>query len=220
MLSVSRLGKRFGRVHVLRDITFRCERGEICAIVGENGSGKSTLLAILAGQLEADAGSASLGQVPLLGRSVTARASLGFVPEAANPPGRMTGEQLFGLVAALKAAAPPSDARVRELGLGHVLGQPIASLSLGQRRRLCLAAALVGEPRVLLLDEPSNGLDAGGVDVLVTTLERAASSGTTVILATHDRPLVARLGARVLEIANGRITNAPASGQGVSDEEE
>ena len=210
MLVVSGLAKRFGRKRVLEGVSFEGAPGELCALVGDNGSGKSTLLSILAGQLEADAGDATLDGTSILGRSAP-RSRIGFVPEAANPPGRMTGGQLLALVAALKAAPVPDEAAIAALGLDAILDQPIASLSLGQRRRLCLRAALVGEPALLLLDEPSNGLDIDGVAVLSKTLEDAATAGTIVVLATHDRELVARLGARILELERGSIRDQAAS---------
>lgn len=201
-LIASDLVKRYGRRRVLAGLSFRCEPGEIVAVTGDNGSGKSTLLALLAGIIEADAGGATLGGEGLIGRRARARARVGYVPEAANPPGRMTARDLFALVAALKSAAPPDAALVELLALGALLDQSTGSMSLGQRRRVCLAAATIGDPQLLLLDEPSNGLDAGGVDALVEVLAGQVARDGSVVLATHDRELIERLGARELQLAS------------------
>src|SRR5690606_7299289 len=120
--------------------------GQARAITGENGAGKSTLLRILAGVLSPDAGAATLAGEPLIGRGARGRRRIGYVPEAADPPGRLSGRGVLDLVAALKRA-PSASAELRHrLGLGPLLSRPIAAMSLGQRRRLCLAAALIGEP--------------------------------------------------------------------------
>lgn len=194
------LVKRYGRRRVLAGLSFRCEPGEVLAVTGDNGSGKSTLLAILAGIIEADGGGATLGADALIGRRAPARARLGYVPEAANPPGRMTARNLFALVAALKAATAPPPETIEALAIETLLDQSIESMSLGQRRRVCLAAALIGDPALLLLDEPTNGLDAGGIDVLVEILSAAVARGGSVVLATHDRELIDRLGASELAL--------------------
>jgi ABC-type multidrug transport system ATPase subunit len=197
-LAVSDLAKRFGRRRVLSGLGFECERGEIVAVTGDNGSGKSTLLAILAGVIEPDRGAATLGGEALIGRRAPARKRIGYVPEAADPPGQMTAADLFTLVAALKGAAPPSPEQIELLELDALLAQSIGSMSLGQRRRVCLAAALVGDPDLLILDEPSNGLDAGGIDALTTlVLGRPGCA----VLATHDRELIERLEATELSLS-------------------
>ena len=196
-LQVSDLSKRYGRLRVLTGLSFSCARGEVVAVTGENGSGKSTLLAILAGIIEADAGGATLGGDALIGRRARARGRIGYVPEAANPPGQMTASDLFGLVSALKGAAPPGRERIERLDIAGLIDQTVGSMSLGQRRRVCLAAALIGDPDLLILDEPSNGLDAGGVDTLVALL---ADRDGCAVIATHDRELIERLGATELAL--------------------
>lgn len=197
-LVVSDLAKRFGRRRVFSGLGFECEPGEIVAVTGDNGSGKSTLLAILAGVIEPDRGAATLGGEALIGRRARGRKRIGYVPEAANPPGQMTAADLFALVAALKSAAKPSPELIERLEIGELSGQSIGSMSLGQRRRVCLAAALVGEPDLLILDEPSNGLDAGGIATLAELLDHRGST----VLATHDRDLIEQLGATELSLSN------------------
>ena len=205
MLTVSGLAKRFGRTRALSDVSLFVESGEIAALVGENGSGKSTVLSILAGLIRTDLGAASLDDQRLIGRRASARQRIGYVPEKADPPPQMTGNQLFGLVCSIKSAPLPTDKRLARLGLdrGNLLARPCAGLSLGERRRLCLAAATIGEPRLILADEPSNGLDSGGTEMLANVLIECAANGAIVLIATHDRELVESLGALVIPIANG-----------------
>ena len=199
-LIASDIDKRYGRRRVLSRLSFRCDPGEILAVTGENGSGKSTLLAILAGVIEADGGGATLGGEALIGRRAPARARIGYVPEAANPPARLTARALFALVASLKSAERPAASMIERLAAGALLDQTVASMSLGQRRRVCLVAALIGEPALVILDEPTNGLDDAGVAALVETLAEVTARDGSVVLATHDSELIDRIDARELKL--------------------
>src|SRR5205085_2322398 len=96
-----------------------------------------------------------------------ARSALGYVPEAADPPGFLTGAELWALCAATRKTAPPDAALIDALGLAELAATPLDKMSLGQRRRACLGAALVGAPPLLVLDEPDNGLDTTRLDALV-----------------------------------------------------
>jgi ABC-type multidrug transport system ATPase subunit len=205
MLIVTDLAKRFRDKRVFDHLSFRCGAGQVRAVTGENGAGKSTLLRILAGVVSPDAGAASLAGEPLIGRGARGRRRIGYVPEAADPPARLSGQAVLDLVAGLKGA-PPASAELRErLALGPLLPRPIGAMSLGQRRRVCLAAALIGDPALLLLDEPSNGLDAGGIDALIDIAEEATARGAAVVLATHDRELIAALNGVELALGDGGV---------------
>ena len=144
ILDVVGLRKRFGGREVLRGVTFSCASPENAVLLGSNGAGKSTLLRILAGVIEPEEGSATLDGASLLARDPVIRARIGYVPEGADPPQHLTIAELLALVAALKRAPPLSPDLIDRLAVRPLLDQPIQSLSLGQRRRACLAAALVG----------------------------------------------------------------------------
>ncbi len=204
-LVVTDLRKRYGAVVVLRGVSFECNRGDVCALTGENGSGKSTILSILAGLIPADGGGAELEGASLTERNSAGRRQLGFVPEKANPPAHMSGEQLLGLVTSLKSSERPSEERLIELGIDQLLRRPIGGLSLGQRRRLCIAVALIGEPSLLILDEPTNGLDRDGAEALRDIIAAASSRDVAVLVATHDRELIEKTGARELHLEAGLI---------------
>ena len=193
--------KRGGRL-VLDGVGVSVAAGEIVGVIGANGAGKSTLLAVIAGVL-----GRARGLVTIDGHAVAtvpAQRLLGYVPEAANPPGHLTGEEVVALVAAVKAAALDGEV-ARALAIDELRAQRVDRMSLGQRRRTCIAAALVGAPRLLVLDEPSNGLDPTGVDVLRGLLLARAAAGAAIILASHDLELLDALGARRLRLGAGKV---------------
>ncbi|MEM9492225.1 MAG: ATP-binding cassette domain-containing protein, partial [Myxococcota bacterium] len=141
-----------------------------------------------------------------------ARTQLGYVPEAADPPGHLTGAELFDLIRALKRAPPVPAALIDQLAVGPLVAARIERLSLGERRRVCLAAALIGDPRVLILDEPTNGLDVAGVPVLGQVLRDRAEAGAAVLLATHDHAFAERLADVRLRLGGGRLDRPRADG--------
>jgi ABC-type multidrug transport system ATPase subunit len=204
VLQVERLRvKRGGRV-ILDDLALTAAAGEIVGIVGKNGCGKSTLLLAIAGVL-----APSDGRVLIDGASVwgvardrmRARKHLGFVPEGADPPGFLLAGELWAMCAASRGTEPPSTQLIDRLGLDELRDLALERMSLGQRRRACLGAALLGPPKLLVLDEPDNGLDVKRTDALVALVRDHAAAGHAAILATHDAALLDRLGARVVALA-------------------
>jgi ABC-type multidrug transport system ATPase subunit len=205
MLELDHVGVKLDEHWVIRDIDLVGEAGEAIAVVGANGAGKTTLLRVLAGVLPLDRGFISLSGEPLRG---AARRRVGFVPEAADPPGFLTARDLLAFTAALRAAPVPAEEARRRLYPASLENARLATMSLGERRRVCLAAALIGEPALLVLDEPENGLDAGGVDVLVALLRAATARGAVVVVATHDAALRAALACREMHLASGRLATS------------
>lgn len=207
VLVVDGLGVKRGGRRVLDGLSLTAGPGEIVGIVGGNGCGKTTLLAAVAGVLAPDRGGVTIDGASVWGperERIAARRALGYVPEGADPPGHLTGDELLALVAAVKGA-PPLDSEVRtRLDLGALAAARIDRMSLGQRRRACLGAALVGAPRLLVLDEPDNGLDAGGIDALVELLAARAAAGAAALVASHDAHFLDRIKARRLSVARGQ----------------
>jgi ABC-type multidrug transport system ATPase subunit len=200
-LHVAHLSKRLGGTQALDDVSFDHDVG-VLAILGENGAGKSTLLQILVGLIRPDS-----GLVTLAGRTVAdSRHALGFVPEAADPLPFLSVYELLSLVAAVKAT-PLLEEAIDALGLRALLDQRIGTLSLGQRRRACVAAALTGRPWLLVLDEPTNGLDAEGTETLARTLERHVAGGGTAVVATHDVAFCDRIARKTIRLHAGRIVS-------------
>ena len=200
ILSVERLSVRRGARTVFDDLDLTVAAGEIVGVVGRNGCGKSTLLMCVAGVLAPKDGRVTVDGASVWGSRDArrrSRSALGYMPEGADPPGFLLAGELWALCAASRGAAPPSQELREALGLDELTDTAIERMSLGQRRRACLGAAMLGPPRLLVLDEPDNGLDAKRLDALVALLEAHAAAGHATLLASHDAALIDQLGARV-----------------------
>jgi ABC-2 type transport system ATP-binding protein len=197
------LVKRYGDRDALRGVDLVAEAGELVAIIGPNGAGKTTLLSILAGILEPDAGE--------LGVDVGA---VGWVPQQAALYRRLTVEENLLLFARLERHADPHAAAAEMLelaGLGDRRGEIVARLSGGNQQRINIAIGLLSRPAVLLLDEPSVGLDPRQRARLWEFVSGLAGRGTTVIFSTHDIQEAERYGQRLLVLADGEsLFDGPA----------
>jgi ABC-2 type transport system ATP-binding protein len=209
-LALEGVAFRYGKREVLRDVTLEVGPGEIFGLLGPNGAGKSTLFAILAGLLRPGAGRFRLDgrEIPAGARAL--RATSGIVFQAPGLDGKLTAEENLRLAAALnrvpRAARRERCARLlASAGLGDRAREPVERLSGGMRRRLELARALVHRPTLLVMDEPTTGLDAAAFGAFweeVEALRRA--EGLTVVLTTH-RPDEAERCDRLAVLAGGRI---------------
>ena len=200
VIKVERLVVRRGGRTVIDELDLAADAGEIVGIVGKNGCGKSTLLMAIAGVLAPTDGRVVIDGASVWGTSkdrIRARKALGYVPEAADPPGFLLAGELWAVCAASRRTPPPPPSLIETLGLDELRELALERMSLGQRRRACLGAALLGPPALLVLDEPDNGLDARRMDALVELLR--AHPGAT-ILSTHDTALLDRLGARTVAL--------------------
>lgn len=205
MLELSGIEKRLGRATVIRNLSLEVRAGERVVIAGPNGAGKSTLLRIIAGVISPDRGSIRWNGADLVGLH---RRQLGYVPEGADPPGELTVAELLNLVRATKGCEPISRSIVERLDLDGLVNARICELSLGQRRRACLAAALTGNPPLLLLDEPTNGLDAAAISELGGLIDENDSH--TVLLVTHDSGFAERVSTRRLTMVEGQWKSSGA----------
>ena len=203
ILTVERLRvKRSGRL-ASDGVELTASAGGIVGVVGKIGCGKSTLLMTVAGVLAPHDGRVLVDGASVWGVQrdrVRARKALGFVPEGADPPGFLLAGELWAMCAASRGVEAPSVELVQRLGLDELRDLALDRMSLGQRRRACLGAALLGPPRLLVLDEPDNGLDARRLDALGAILREHAAAGRATILATHDAALLDQLGARVVAL--------------------
>lgn len=196
---------RRGGLVILDDCALAVGRG-LFLLRGANGSGKSTLLRALAGILHRAAGSVTIAGVDLDREPVEARRRLGYVPELPDLFPYLTPRELLEVVAALRGA--PIAGALADLAALGLVGREddrLGALSLGQRRKVTLAAAFAGDPEVLLLDEPLSGLDVAALGVLVARLAAARAAGRTLLVSTHDeRPLTAICDG-VLVLEGGRV---------------
>ncbi len=197
------LVKRYGKRAALRGIDFEAEPGELLAVIGPNGAGKTTLLSILAGIVRADAGEIRLP-----------RGEVGWVPQQAALYRRLTVEENLRFFARLEGHDDP-EATVGEMleltGLEERRGELIARLSGGNQQRVNIAIGLLARPVVLLLDEPSVGLDPRQRARLWEFVSALAGGGTTVIFSTHNIQEAERYGQRLLVLADGEaLFDGPA----------
>lgn len=206
-LAIEHISKRYGDVVALDDMSFEVRPGEIFGFVGSNGAGKTTTMRIALGVLSADAGQVTLGGHPV---DLEVRRTIGYMPEERGLyPKMKVGEQLTYLAQlhglSRSAATAATTQWTERLGIADRCGDTVDSLSLGNQQRVQLAAALVHDPAVLVLDEPFSGLDPVAVDVMSEVLVEKADTGVPVIFSSHQLDLVQRLCHRVGIIAAGRM---------------
>jgi ABC-type multidrug transport system ATPase subunit len=204
VLEITGVRKLLGGRLALDGVRIAWDRPGTLVVFGENGAGKSTLLRVVAGVLRADEGDVIIAGHALSLARVAALRHVGYAPEASDLPSHLRVDELLALVAALKRCERPPPDLADRLGVTPLLGQRLGALSLGQRRRAGLLAALVGDPDLLVLDEPTNGLDAEGIAVLAALLREREAAGKAALVATHDRPFIAEVAAASVEIRAGR----------------
>ena len=204
------LSKRFGEREAVRQVSFVAASGDVVGLLGPNGAGKTTLIRLLTTVLRPSGGTFQVAGLPATA-AAEIRRRVGVLPESAGYPGHQTGEEYLRYFARLygrsrAAARVVADGLLAEVGLSERSGTPISSYSRGMRQRLGIARALVNDPTVVFLDEPTLGLDPTGrsqVLDLVGTISRRR--GATVLLSTHTLPDVERACSRVLILDRGRL---------------
>jgi len=206
-LEIDRLSKRYGEVVALRELSFDVRAGELFGFVGSNGAGKTTAMRIALGVLAADSGEVRWAGHPL---TLDTRRQIGYMPEERGLyPKMKVGEQLTYL--ARPHGLPTATAREKvrlwteRLGVSARLDDEVQKLSLGNQQRVQLAASLVHDPAILVLDEPFSGLDPLAVDVMSQVLREKAGQGIPVVFSSHQLDLVERLSDRVGIVRSGQM---------------
>ena len=209
MIRASNLTKRFGSATAVSDVSFTCPRGTVTGFLGPNGAGKTTTLRMLCGLSPVDGGSATIAglpfrQLPNPGRVV------GVMLDASAQHGGRTGRETLRLSA--QVLGMPKERPEELLELVGLAGAParkrVGRYSLGMRQRLGLAHALLGDPDVLVLDEPANGLDPQGIRWMRGLVRQFADAGGTVLLSSHLLGEVAAVADRLVVIGGGRVVAA------------
>jgi ABC-2 type transport system ATP-binding protein len=209
LLVIEGLSKRFGPIVAVDDVTFNLGRGEVLGFLGPNGAGKSTTMRMITGYLAPTSGRVSVCGLDLAKSPIEVRRRIGYLPEGAPAYGDMTPLGLLEFVASLRgyddtARRERIDGVVELLELGRVRHQPIETLSKGFKRRVGLAIALLHDPEVLILDEPTDGLDPNQKHH-VRTLLRNMAKDKAIIISTHILEEVDAVCTRAIVIAKGRI---------------
>ncbi|MGD2146207.1 MAG: ATP-binding cassette domain-containing protein [Anaerolineae bacterium] len=209
MIDVKHVTKSYGPIEALRDVSFSIASGEIVGLLGPNGAGKTTTIRILTGSLQPDDGTVTVNGVDVLEHTRQVQEQIGYLPETAPLYRELTVQGYLGMMAELRDI-PEEERRayiseaVYATGLPEHLTRPIGELSKGFRQRVGLAQAILHKPRLLILDEPTIGLDPTQV-AEVRRLIRRLSTRSTVLLSTHILSEVEALCDRVLILINGRM---------------
>ena len=209
MIETKNLSKRYGDISAVDDISFKVEAGQVLGFLGPNGAGKSTTMKMIAGFLAPTSGSVNVCGHDVTREPLAAKRALGYLPEGAPSYGEMTPRQFLNFVAdarGLKGArrAQRIEDVTERLHLHKVLEQTIETLSKGFKRRVGLAQALVHDPAVLILDEPTDGLDPNQ-KFEVRSLINTMAKDKTIIVSTHILEEVQAVCSRAVIIARGRI---------------
>lgn len=209
MISVKSLEKRYGTLRAVSNVSFEVARGEIVGLLGHNGAGKTTVMKIMTGFLQPTAGTVTVGGIDVMTDRIGVQRQIGYLPESAPLYPEMLVQEYLMMMAELRAIPSAkrrsaiSDA-VRATGLQERLVQSIGTLSKGYRQRVGLAGAILHKPDVLVLDEPTNGLDP--VQILeIRTLIRRLAEDTTIILSTHILSEIEAVCSRVVILIDGDL---------------
>lgn len=210
MIEVENVSKRFGAKTAVDGVSFTARPGEIFGYLGPNGAGKSTTIKLIAGLLRPDAGRVLVGGRDIANEPLAVKRMLGYVPETGAIYDKLTALEYLQFIAGLYGL-PPAGTKSKALELlGHFqltgeADQRIASFSKGMRQKVMLAAALIHNPQVIILDEPLSGLDANAAIVIKGLLRRLAAEGRTVLYSSHILEVVQNLCDRVAILNQGRL---------------
>jgi len=202
------VARTYGDTVALDGVSLTVAEGEVLALVGPNGAGKTTLVRALTGTTDAE------GHVELFGQSPesVARSRIGLLPQSFDPPDRLTARELLDYYGGLYDESRDTQAVLADVGLQDSAGTTYENLSGGQQRRVCVGMALVNDPDLLVLDEPTTGIDPAGRRAVWQLLDGLADSGTTVLLTTHYMAEAERLADRVGLLDGGKLTALDSPG--------
>ena len=210
VLAIERLTKRYGALTAIHDLSFEVRPGEVLGLLGPNGSGKSTTVKILTGLLPPTSGEVKLDGRDVLGDLLAYKAITGYVPEEPHLYSYLTGPEYLQLIGRLRGISERTlgdkiDRFLQLLGIYDDRYQTLASYSKGMRQKILIAAAVLHDPRVVVLDEPFSGLDVTSARVLKAFVRALADNGRIVVFSSHVLEVVEQVCSRVVILKDGRI---------------
>jgi len=210
MLELRGVTKRYAGIPAVSDVSFVAQAGEVTGYLGSNGSGKSTTLKMITGLIEPSEGEILFNGVPIGRDRIAHRQRLGYVPEEPHLYPHLTGAEYLEMVGQLRGISERQTAGkvagfLRLLGLHADRDVPVSSYSKGMRQKILLAAALLHNPDLVLLDEPFSGLDVTSALVLRGLIRELADRGKVVLFSSHELDIVERVSSRIVILHKGRI---------------
>ncbi|WP_030802829.1 ABC transporter ATP-binding protein [Streptomyces sp. NRRL F-2799] len=205
MIEVRGLSKRYGEVLAVDDLTFAVRPGEVTGFLGPNGAGKSTTLRMIVGLDAASSGTATVGGRPYVAQPTPLKEVGALLDPGAVLPSRTAYHHLLALAAGNGIPSSRVKAVLAEVGLAHVSRRRAGTFSLGMRQRLGIAAALLGDPPVLVFDEPLNGLDPEGIVWIRSLMRRMAAEGRAVLMSSHLMSEMELTADHLIVIGRGRL---------------
>ena len=209
MLKVDQLTKHYGRQTAVNGLSFSLRKGEVAALLGPNGAGKSTTMKMIAGFLEPDHGTVLLNDWSVLSDRLSAQSQLGYLPEGAPLYDEMTARSYLTFLSRMKGSDPEDwesrfETVVTDTRIGDVLHKPISALSKGYRRRVALAGAIFMDPPILMLDEPTDGLDPNQKKSVRDLIARL-SPEKAILISTHSLDEIEPMCNRVIFMDRGKL---------------
>ena len=202
ILSLKNLDKKYGKVHAVNNLSFDIQRGNVYGILGPNGSGKSTTLGIILNVVNRTSGDFSWFNGEL--STHEALKKVGAIIERPNFYPYMTASQNLALICKIKGISPTKiNEKLATVNLFERRDSKFSTFSLGMKQRLAIASALLNDPEILILDEPTNGLDPQGIHEIRQIIQHIATNGTTILLASHLLDEVEKVCSHVVVIRNG-----------------
>jgi Cu-processing system ATP-binding protein len=204
------VAKRFGTADVLLDISCTVPAGSVTAVIGPNGAGKTTFNKCVLGLVRPDRGTLTVSGQPV-GADASYRAAVGYMPQQPRFPDNLTGRDVLALMRTLRGTGVPTDeSPLADLDVNSLLPRPVRTMSGGQRQRLNAALALLFMPRVLILDEPTAGLDPLSAATLKTHVRRARDRGAAVLITSHILSELVEVADRVVVMLDGQVRHEGA----------
>ena len=210
MIAITGLKKRFGAVEAVKDVSFEAHDGTVTGLLGPNGAGKTTTLRMLSGLMKPDAGRILVDGTDVAAEPVEAQSKMGLLPDSRGLYPRLTPREhvryyggLHGLNGAVLEAR--IDNLIERLGLGEVAARRVGGFSQGERTKVALARALVHQPRNVILDEPTNGLDVMSTRAMRDLIRHLRQEGCCVVFSSHIMQEVSALCDRIVVIAHGSV---------------
>lgn len=206
-IQLSGVNKRYGKITAIHPLDLKIS-GEICGLIGNNGAGKSTLMKMITGLLPPDAGKVEIGGCDIRKDPESAKRQIGYLPESPLLYPRLTAEELLVYIAEVKGISSAAAEAGQWLDRFELVDKKKAllhDLSFGMRKKVGLSAAFIGDPPILVLDEPFNGLDVATMERLADIIKKRRQAGATVLISSHLMEYVDRLCQRVIILKRGKV---------------